>query len=162
MQETTPPQDNSLPDGIIDFDLEAYIPFLLHQAHRGTMTYFESGLRPLDVSLPEWRAMAVLAHHGRMRFGDLAQNAGLEPPTLARLLKTLEAKGWVTRQPSPEDGRGTDIALTPTGRDKTHAILPLARQASGRLLQGLSTDEQELLRRLLRRVQGNMNGGAKP
>lgn len=151
------PEDaTQLPNGMIDFDLGSYIPFLLHQAHRGTVMVFEGDLRRFDVSLSEWRAIAVLAHHGSLRFGDLAQLAGLEPPTLARQLKAMETKGWVLRQPSAEDGRGTDISITPKGLALAADILPLTEKATALALRGFTPDEQAFLRGLLRRVQMNL------
>ena len=62
-------------------------------------------------------ALVTLARHdGGMRLGELAEAEGIAPPTLTRIVKTLERDGYVVRTPDPDDGRAHRIALTPAGR----------------------------------------------
>ena len=43
---------------------------------------------------------------------------GMEPTSLSRILKTIEDKGFITRQKNPNDGRGVLIKLTDLGIEK--------------------------------------------
>jgi DNA-binding MarR family transcriptional regulator len=48
----------------------------------------------------------------------LGPKMGMEATSLSRILKTMETKGLIGRNPNPEDGRGVIINLTEFGREK--------------------------------------------
>ncbi|MCB4798720.1 MarR family winged helix-turn-helix transcriptional regulator [Neotamlana laminarinivorans] len=48
----------------------------------------------------------------------LGPKMGMEATSLSRILKTMEKKGLIQRNPNPEDGRGVIITLTTFGREK--------------------------------------------
>jgi DNA-binding MarR family transcriptional regulator len=48
----------------------------------------------------------------------LGPKMGMEATSLSRILKTMETKGLIGRNPNPEDGRGVIINLTKFGREK--------------------------------------------
>ncbi len=137
------------------FQLEEYIPYLLHQAYLAGLTLFAPTLAEHGLSLQEWRVLAVL-HDGRlMRFRDLATATGLEPPTLVRVVAKLEARSCLVREKSGDDKRGTLISSTTEGQAITNLAIPRAHQAQAQAIQDFSDDEAELLRRLLRRIPVN-------
>ncbi|MCK0156956.1 MarR family transcriptional regulator [Cellulophaga sp. F20128] len=48
----------------------------------------------------------------------LGPKMGMEATSLSRILKSLEAKGFICRKPNPNDGRGVIIHLTKVGLEK--------------------------------------------
>ena len=48
----------------------------------------------------------------------IAPAIGLESRSLTRMFKSMEAKGLITKQPDPHDGRSVRIMLTPLGKEK--------------------------------------------
>ena len=48
----------------------------------------------------------------------LGPKMGMEATSLSRILKSMETRGLIERQPNPEDGRGVLIHLTEFGREK--------------------------------------------
>lgn len=48
----------------------------------------------------------------------LGPRMGMEATSLSRILKSMEEKGLITRQPNPEDGRGVLLFLTDFGLEK--------------------------------------------
>lgn len=48
----------------------------------------------------------------------IAPALGMESRSLTRMLKSLEEKGWIYRQPDPSDGRSIRIFLTELGKEK--------------------------------------------
>ncbi|WP_223548171.1 MarR family winged helix-turn-helix transcriptional regulator [Aestuariivivens sp. NBU2969] len=48
----------------------------------------------------------------------LGPKMGMEATSLSRILKTMEERGLIDRQPNPEDGRGVLIHLTDFGKEK--------------------------------------------
>lgn len=70
-----------------------------------------------SVTLTHISAMVTLRHHGPMNPSELAARERVQPPTMTRILATLEGRGLVARSPHPDDRRQTIIALTSAGRD---------------------------------------------
>lgn len=70
-------------------------------------------------SAQDTSVVALLAHlmaGGPLRAGDLAERACLDPSTVSRHLRVLEAEGCLVRTPDPEDGRATLLQVTPAGQ----------------------------------------------
>lgn len=61
-------------------------------------------------------ALSTLSAEGPMRPTDLAAREGVRPPTLTRMLTSLEEGGYVERTNDPADRRASLIAVTPLGR----------------------------------------------
>lgn len=78
------------------------------------------------VSLPEYEILSMLseADGGRMRMSALADLVVQSRSRVTHTASRLETRGLVTREPSPEDGRGVELVLTGEGMD---AITALAR-----------------------------------
>ncbi|MEV6591990.1 MarR family winged helix-turn-helix transcriptional regulator [Streptomyces acidicola] len=83
----------------------------------------------------------------------LAQKLRCEPSNVTGIVDRLEARGLVERRPDPKDRRVKLAAATPEGRRLARGLresLDFARAP----LAGLSREERESLRDLLRRMLG--------
>ena len=69
-----------------------------------------------DVTLPQYRALVVLAGRGPQRATELAEALGVHPSTVTRLCDRLVAKRLVQRGESRANRREVSIRLTPKGR----------------------------------------------
>ncbi|KRL23816.1 MarR family transcriptional regulator [Lactobacillus kefiranofaciens subsp. kefiranofaciens DSM 5016 = JCM 6985] len=70
-----------------------------------------------DVSRGQGRILAMLKIKDKMTAKDLSYLLGIRQQSLNESLKKLEKAGYITRQPSLEDGRVMEISLTEKGRD---------------------------------------------
>ena len=77
-------------------------------------------------SLAETRVLYELAHRDAPTATALGRDLGLDPGYLSRILRRFEAGGFLTRTPSPADGRHHLLRLTRRGRT---AFAPLERRA---------------------------------
>jgi DNA-binding MarR family transcriptional regulator len=71
----------------------------------------QSGLPPAQLS-----ALSVVVFGGPLSLGALAAAEQVRPPTMTRLVDSLEAAGLVTRETDPSDARAVLIGATPAGR----------------------------------------------
>lgn len=78
-----------------------------------------------------------LADHGPRTQAQLAAAAGCEPPVVTVSARRLEAGGFVTRGPSPHDGRVTIVSLTPQGEAVIPQLKQLWRQLADETVAGL-------------------------
>ena len=75
-----------------------------------------------DVTLPQYRALVVLASRGPQRPTALAEALGVHPSTITRLCDRLVAKRLVQRAESATNRREVSIRLTPKGRRLVDAV----------------------------------------
>jgi MarR family transcriptional regulator, organic hydroperoxide resistance regulator len=131
---------------------QGYVPYLLRRISDSLIERFTAGLRPHGITLPMWRIIAVLHGRGATRFHVLVSQTLIEPPTLSRLLKELRAKGFVTKTSSSVDARGVLITPTKKAMQLVEELTPHAFGVEKETLAGLTDDEAEMFRRLVRRV----------
>ncbi|WP_313519824.1 MarR family transcriptional regulator [Pseudomonas sp.] len=113
------------------------------QLSRAWRSELDRRLAGLGLSQARW---LVLLHLGRFAEQptqrELAQSVGVEGPTLARLLDSLEAQGLVRRLAVPEDRRAKKIALSPEAKPLIEKIEAISSQLRRELFQGI--DPQDL------------------
>jgi DNA-binding MarR family transcriptional regulator len=61
-------------------------------------------------------AMAVLLNSGDQLMGELAAQERVQPPSMTRIVNSLEARGYVVRRPDPRDHRQCLVSLSDPGR----------------------------------------------
>ena len=75
-----------------------------------------------DVTLPQYRALVVLASRGPQRPSELADALAVHPSTITRLCDRLAAKRLVRRTESAVSRREVSIELAPKGRRLVDAV----------------------------------------
>ena len=75
-----------------------------------------------DVTPQQAEALQVIAERGAMSTSTLAILLGIDPSTASRNLAGLERAGFIVRKRGAEDGRQTDVRLTPRGRRTADAV----------------------------------------
>jgi DNA-binding MarR family transcriptional regulator len=98
------------------------------------------------LSGPRLSALSVVVFAGPLTLGELAAAEQVRPPTMTRLVRALEARGLVAREPDERDGRVVRLRATAKGRTlmaegRARRVRTLARE-----LEGLDTGELDVLR----------------
>jgi DNA-binding MarR family transcriptional regulator len=96
-----------------------------------------------EVTLPQYRALVVLAASGPQGTADLAAALAVNPSTATRMCDRLVRKGLVRRHRQAGDRRTVRIALTPAGRDLVAAVTRRRRAELARLLGVLPQAQRE-------------------
>jgi len=69
-----------------------------------------------SLGLSQLAALATLDRHGPLAPGELAAHERVQPPSMTRLVGSLEFAGLVTRAAHPTDGRQVLLTTSPAGR----------------------------------------------
>lgn len=69
-----------------------------------------------EITLPQHRALVVLAARGPQRMAELAQLLGVNSSTATRHCDRLQRRGLVRRAPASDDRRAVQVSLTEAGR----------------------------------------------
>jgi DNA-binding MarR family transcriptional regulator len=105
-----------------------------------------------EVTLPQYRALVVLAARGPQGAGALAEALDVSPSTATRMCDRLVRKRLVTRRTDRSDRRLVRLALTAAGRDLVQQVTERRRAEISRLLEELSEDEQRSVTASLSRL----------
>jgi len=71
----------------------------------------------------------------------IAPALGMEARSLTRMLKSLEEKEWIYRQPDPSDGRSIRIFLTDIGKEKRELSRKAVREFNFQVSEQVSTQD---------------------
>jgi len=97
-----------------------------------------------DLTHFDYMVIAMLSETpGRsLRMSTLAATTTASLPRLSHVVSRLAKRGLVTRSPSPEDGRATDVRLTDAGWDAIVAAAPQHVRTARHHVFDVLTDEQ--------------------
>jgi DNA-binding MarR family transcriptional regulator len=123
---------------------------VLYAAHR-IRTRADASLREYGLSLPAYKLLRSLENSDQsMR--EVSEILHVSPRTVTDMIDSLSARGLVARGPHPADRRVTLLSLTPDGRRQLAAAAALAERSHSAAMSGLSSQDQQTLRRLLDQV----------
>jgi DNA-binding MarR family transcriptional regulator len=106
-----------------------------------------------DLSMTEWRVMAVLARFDELSAREVAERTAMDKVAVSRALARLVEAGRVVRDTHGEDRRRSVLQLSEDGWAVHDSVAPLARSHERRLLQRLDADEQRQLLAILDKLQ---------
>ena len=95
-----------------------------------------------NVTVPQYRALVVLASRGPQSAGTVAEALGVHLSTLTRLCDRLAAKGLVTREPEPNNRRRIRLALTPRGKRLVRSVTAKRRAEIARIVARVPARER--------------------
>jgi DNA-binding MarR family transcriptional regulator len=96
-----------------------------------------------EVTLPQYRALVLLAARGPQGTAELAAALAVNPSTVTRMCDRLVRKGLVRRHRQAGDRRSVRITLTAQGRDLVAEVTRRRRAELARLLAALPPSEHE-------------------
>lgn len=88
----------------------------------------------------------TLKCHGAMRLGDLAETMRLDASTVSRHVQQLGERGFIERDPDPEDGRARIIAISEAGRSALKHTFDQRRAVITNAMTDWSDADRERLR----------------
>lgn len=119
---------------------------------------FQKHLEPFDITLEQWGILNTLWSKDGITLKDLSEKVNKDHTNISRIIDKLEKKELLKRSLHPEDRRALLLYVTEKGKRLQREIVPVAERVMKQELQGISVEEQELLRRLLRRMSHNVEG----
>lgn len=103
-----------------------------------------------EVTLPQYRALVVLASRGPQRVIDLAGFLNVNASTATRMCDRLARKGLIRRQRLASDRRTVRVSISPAGRDLVAVVTRRRRREVEDIVHRMTPDERERLVATLR------------
>lgn len=88
---------------------------------------------------------------------DLENEFSISRPTASEILKTMERKGLITRQPAQQDARLKKILLTDKAKGMCCKNEKIIQELEANLIRGFSKEELEMLFHLLNKLKKNID-----
>lgn len=98
-----------------------------------------------DITLPQYRALVVLASRGGQRAADLAAALDVTPSTATRMCDRLVRKGLIERSRPDDDRRALNIVISDQGRVLLRRITRRRRAEISRILAAMPSAGRETL-----------------
>ena len=105
-----------------------------------------------QLTLPEWRVMAVLGEEPDLSAGQVADRTAMDKVAVSRAVNKLLETGRLERHFANEDRRRSVLALSDKGKAVYQDIVPIALGYEAKLLEQFSPDERQQLEALLTKL----------
>lgn len=105
-------------------DLRRSLPIMLLRARESLMKQFRPMLIRHGITEQQWRVLRALGGSRPLDATELCERAVLLAPSLTRILRSLEERGFVRRGKDARDGRRALIALAPAGQRLIDEVTP--------------------------------------
>ena len=104
-----------------------------------------------------WQAEVLLAlRSGDMSQKQLAKLMNVTPPTITAAVRQIEKEGYIVRHPDEKDQRVMRISITDKTKQYQDKLMKVADEMDSMVFEGMSVEEQILLKRLLIQVRDNL------
>lgn len=134
------------------------------RAHRELQVALDRDLTDFGISLPEYELLSMLSEQDgdRARMSVLAELVVQSRSRVTHTAKRLEQRGWVRREPTPEDGRGVALALTAEGRRMVERAAPRhVESVRANFIDLLTGDQLATLHDAFAQVRAHLVPGAR-
>ena len=102
-----------------------------------TTAALEAFAPAVELTLPQWRALVVVARGDGIRIGEIGARVGMGVPSTSRLVRRLERRGLVATERDETDRRATLVRATPAGRELWTSLVDHRRALIAEMVDGL-------------------------
>ena len=132
--------------------LETLLGYNTRRATLVIVADFMAHMQPYDLNTVEFSVLSLIRHNPGITSRQICAALNILPPNLVGLLKKIEKRELITRAPHLTDGRAMGLSLTASGDALTRAAEKTAASSDANFLSKLSTSEQEVLKKLLKKI----------
>ena len=123
-------------------------------------------LEEFNLSLPEWRLLALIARFAPLRFSEVTSRSSMDKGQVSRTLRVMEKRG-LTKLKVIRGSRAIEalaapvmVSITAKGRALYRSVLPVARRRQAELLLTLGDKERVALYSTLEKLFATMGNAA--
>jgi DNA-binding MarR family transcriptional regulator len=139
-------------------DLDGFVPYRLSVlTNRVSGAIARHYAERFDLSVPEWRVMAVLGQAPGLSAREVAKRTAMDKVQVSRAVQSLLAAKRLTRTAHAKDGRIAHLSLSAKGQAIYTEVVPLALSLERQFLSVLSLSEQKSLDLLLDKLSRHMD-----
>ncbi len=100
----------------------------------------------------------LLENGNELSQAEIQRHLGVDGALITRLVKQMEADGYLTRRPDPADNRFTLVRLTEKAQNMIAEMMDRRRSIEPLLLEGLSDEAIAGMKQVMQRIRQNIEG----
>ncbi|MFZ7946294.1 MarR family winged helix-turn-helix transcriptional regulator [Neobacillus sp. 19] len=133
------------------------IGVMIHAVDLDITKFVNDKLKAIQLTNEQNLLMALLWEREGISQNEMAAKLNKDKAGIARMISTLEKKGYIRRKSCPNDKRSVEVYLTEEGRKLGDDVIPINKNIMQALNNGMTEEEIGELRRLLMKIRGNVN-----
>ena len=140
------------------FNLESFLPYRLSvTTNRVSRAFAAQYAQEFGISIPEWRAIAVLGAFAPLSSNEICQRTAMDKAKVSRAVASLLKRGLIAREVHATDQRLIQLTLSKSGRKVYEGVIPRARAIEAAVTKGLSKADVAHLHRILDRIGARLD-----
>lgn len=132
--------------------LQDQIGHLLRRAHQRATQIFLEVFEEAGLTPTQWAALAMLAEEGAASQNALGRMTAMDPATIQGVIRRLEERGLITREPDPDDKRRTKLRLSEEGEVLVRQVTALGMRVTERTLEPLDAEDRRKFLEMLAKL----------
>lgn len=120
----------------------------------------EVQLKPIGLSIEQYRVLKTLDAENGLTMGDLAVRVFVDSPTLTKIMDKMVASAHVYRGPDPRDRRRVLAFLSKKGKETFERIRASVVQAESGVCSELAKGREDQLKMILMQLLAGTEAGA--
>ncbi|MGD9883546.1 MAG: MarR family winged helix-turn-helix transcriptional regulator [Reyranella sp.] len=131
---------------------EGHLAYLVRQANVAVRAAMEKALADLDVTVPQFAVLTMIAAYPGVSGADLARLTFLTPQTINVIVRNLEKAGAIEKSAHAVHGRILQLAVTASGRALLKRCRARVHAIEDRIADLVGRDDERVIRRWLSAV----------
>ena len=132
--------------------LETLLGYNASRASHTLVSHFIRGVGSFDLRTVDFSVLSVIGHRPGVTSRQLCQQLNVLPPNMVVLLRQLDKRGLIERQPHPTDGRAVGLRLSASGKSLMKKAEQAASVSDSEGASHLTAAERKTLARLLQKI----------
>jgi MarR family transcriptional regulator, organic hydroperoxide resistance regulator len=151
--------NNECEEGENLLNLEENIGILVRNAHLNISNYVKKQLEPFHLAPEQNLIMMMLWKKDGISPNEFSFKLNKDKANIARMIASLEKKGYITKEDDPSDKRTFKVHLTEEGKHLESLVLPVLRKTNQTVMNGISEEQLVELQNLISKMINNSLGG---
>lgn len=135
---------------------EPKLSYMIARVDRIISKHLTEHLKELEITLPQFTALSVLASKNNVSNAKLAERSFIKPQSANKILQDLLVNGWIEKKPDPTHGRRILITLTESGIEKLNKCNEVVLKVEEKMLEGIDINLAYLIRNNLDIMVNNL------
>lgn len=138
-------------------NLNTFFPYQFSVLAQQVTQFIAQIYETFGLTKMEWRVIATIGYHHEISARDICKFTHLDKMQVSRAINKLIKSELLIQQTSAEDRRKNLLNLTTKGDSLYKEIIPLVEAQEEKLLDGLTTKEQELLKEITIKLSSQLD-----
>jgi MarR family transcriptional regulator for hemolysin len=141
---------------VLRYDFENSVGYWICMTSHAFRRTLSARLAEEGITLRQWEVLAWLACDGDVSQSELAECLGIEPHTLAGVVRRMERDGWLRRTSCSDDRRRNRLEPTERGEEVWQRALQHCHAIREQAVAGFTPAELSLLKKLCAEIRANL------